>query len=183
MGNIVSVLNIMCKKMEELNTLVNHNTDGIEFRLEIAQAQLDDNSSKLSQMDIDMEKVRADSLEAQQVVKNTSQALEEAKEVLETNKLRLDAMEIEVNDLQEENEVVKGLLFRHSNKFQSLNKKVTNLTARSMRNNITISGLAADMKGENCKNMVVKFFQDQMHLPIEPKEIFVAHSRGGSRIW
>ena len=33
MGNIVSVLNIMCRKMEEQDCMLNHNTDGLETKL------------------------------------------------------------------------------------------------------------------------------------------------------
>ena len=57
-----------------------------------------------------------------------------------------------------------------------------------MQKNVTIFGLLGDVKIENCKQKVIKFLWDVMMIPVEEKEIFVAHcigrmiSESGSRL-
>ena len=46
MGNILSVCNMLVKKVAELDVSLNHNMDGVEMRVSLSQAQADDNSAK-----------------------------------------------------------------------------------------------------------------------------------------
>ena len=56
-----------------------------------------------------------------------------------------------------------------------MTEKVVNLTAHSMQNNIMVSGLAGDKKGENFKQTALSFLQDKMNLPVNMNDILVAH--------
>ena len=42
------------------------------------------------------------------------------------------------------------------------NDKVVNLIARSMQNNVTISGLEGDQKEENCRMNIIQFLRGIM---------------------
>ena len=42
MGNIISIMNMLCHKMIEIDSAINHDTDGIEARSSICEAQVDD---------------------------------------------------------------------------------------------------------------------------------------------
>ena len=63
-------------------------------------------------------------------------------------------------------------------------EKVVDLTARSMANNIVISGLCGDQIGqdgekENCKEKVLLFLRNVMKMEVEDNEVVIAHRSGG----
>ena len=104
MGNVVSVLNMMSKK---------RNTDSIEMRQELNQAQTD-NSTTMAQLEAFTNETQAESCSQQ--LEELVQKVESAADDNETKKLTLQTMETQMEDLQDDNEVIKGLLFRHSMK-------------------------------------------------------------------
>ena len=68
--------------------------------------------------------------------------------------------------------VIKGILHRHSNQLQVLNDRVVALTARSMRHNITISGLTGDSPSESCKENVLDFLKNAMNITVDNATVF-----------
>ena len=63
----------------------------------------------------------------------------------------------------------------------TLSKKVVDLTARSMANNIVISGITGDSeKKEDCKSKVVQFMRTQLKIDdLLDQEVEVAHHAKG----
>ena len=116
MGNILSVVSLLSKKMEEIDLAVNHNTGGLEARVCLAQAQADDNSGSMAQM-----------------IKVTNQAktwMADTRELTEgidfkfnENKQKIEDLEEKMSKLAEENETIKGIIYRHSVKLESMNEK------------------------------------------------------------
>ena len=137
LGNIVSVVNMLTKKMIEVDTTINHNTDGIEMRLTLAQMQADYNLAKIDLM----EKSAEDLTKGLKEVEKFSVDLKKANENLDkaVNE-SLAHIQTSIDNIQHDTETLKGITFRHSVKLEQLNEKVINLTARSMQNNINISG-------------------------------------------
>ena len=66
MGNLVSVINMLSRKLEEQDAILNHNTDGLETRVSIMKAQVDNNTSEISQRDENIKELKI-ALEEQQV--------------------------------------------------------------------------------------------------------------------
>ena len=52
---IISFLNGICEKVTEMDVVINHDTDGIITRLQMAQKQLDDNTTSVNQVEKDIE--------------------------------------------------------------------------------------------------------------------------------
>ena len=91
---------------------------------------------------------------------------------------RIDSLEQQNARLTDDLAVIKGLVQVHDNTIVSQNKKLVDLSARSMANNIVISGLTGDEKEENCKNKVLEFMTENMKMMVEPDEVEVAHRLG-----
>ena len=138
------------------------------MRLTLAQAQAGGNSAKLNSAE-------SVAMQAKEITRELTSAINSLDKMVNEN---VEAIQETVDDIQDDNEVPKGIVHRHSVKLQQMNDKVVNLTARSMQNNVTISGLKGDSKDEIPRNMVVKFFQDVMNLPVDPRDILVAHREG-----
>ena len=58
MGNVVSVVNHLCLKVTEMDVAINHDTDGLNTRLETVTTQADSNTSALS--DLQSKLIKAD---------------------------------------------------------------------------------------------------------------------------
>ena len=56
--------------------------------------------------------------------------------------------------------------------------RVVALTARSMQNNVTLSGVTGDNKGEKCKVTTLEFLRNTMGIQEQETEILVAHRIG-----
>ena len=48
MGNFLSVINMLCKKLDEHDIQLNHDSDEIDVRIQLTQHQADDNTSRLA---------------------------------------------------------------------------------------------------------------------------------------
>ena len=72
-------------------------------------------------------------------------------ELLLASHKRIEALE--QNNLQSQNEVflLNRTIQKQDKQIVAMNKKLTDLTARNMSNNIFISGITGDKKDENCK--------------------------------
>ena len=92
---------------------------------------------------------------------------------------RIAALEKNNSALSDELAVLKGLAQVHDKQITSTKDKVVDLTARSMANNITISGILGDSKEENCKQKVMDFFRDTVKVPdLQQNDVEVAHRMG-----
>ena len=110
MGNIILVMNTLCHKMIEIDTTVNHNTDGIDARTFICQAQVDETTKSIYEI---TEKVTT--IEATQTShKNKIQSLTEDKEQLKSDLNALNhaksQLEMQMDHLQENTRVLKSLI-------------------------------------------------------------------------
>ena len=93
----------------------------------------------------------------------------------------VDGLKKENFALRTEVEILKGLLFKYDKELSTLRDKVTDLTGRSMANNITISGIVGDTKNpkeENCKQKIKTFLTEDMGLAYKDKHIQKAHRLG-----
>lgn len=74
-------------------------------------------------------------------------------------------------------QLIKGTLQRQHKQIVTNQNKVTDLTARSMDHNLTISGIL-EKKDENCKMLALNFLQTEMRLEVQQEDIVVAHRLG-----
>ena len=100
---------------------------------------------------------------------------------------RIAALEKQNTQLMDELVVVKGILQVHDKTININKEKVVDLTARSMENNVVITGLTQKTvhdentgrnKPENCKELITSFFQDKMKMTIKEGKILAAHRIG-----
>ena len=87
------------------------------------------------------------------------------------------AMEEENKQLRFELEIAKGIINKQDQEISIIRDRMTAMTARSMRKNITISGLV-EKEQEVPKEVVKKFFSEQMNIQAQPDKIKVAHRIG-----
>ena len=93
---------------------------------------------------------------------------------------RVDSLEESNIHLKDEVSLLKGLLQVKENWLVILEKKVTDLTVRSMANNVIITGITGDTEDESdCKAKVLSLFRDKMNMPVEDKDVEVAHCAKG----
>ena len=95
--------------------------------------------------------------------------------------IEIDATNSNIKVLKNESAVLKGIIHKHSTQLKSLNDKVAMLSAKSMENNITITGLGGEKKSkerENCKENVISFLKEKVEIDADESEIFVAHRIG-----
>ena len=151
---MVSTLNKLIEKVIEVDIAINHDSDGIHTKICTAQTTVD-----ATQLEIQNVSKKYDGVNAK-VSSNTQ----------------------ELQDLKAENVVLKGIVQKQSNQLKTMNSKIAMLTARSMQNNIIISGLQkVSSKKENCKNAVITFLKQQVEIDVEDNEIIVAHRIGQYR--
>ena len=107
--------------------------------------------------------------------------LEAAADGLKDANETIEHLKLENRSLKSELDIVKGLLFRYDAEIRSLRDKVTSLTARSMSNNVTISGITGDNinpKEDKCKSKVTQFLKDTMGLTFKEDHVQTAHRLG-----
>ena len=145
MGNVISVINQLCKKVTEIDIAINHDSDGINTRITSMTTQLDQEH-------------------------NARTKYEE----------KLQQAEKKINNLQEENEVMRGIMCKHSEQLKVMNDRIAMLTAKSMEKNITISGLK-ELPKEDCRQVVIDFLKREVEIDAESSEIYVAHRIGNKK--
>ena len=94
---------------------------------------------------------------------------------------RMDNLEEANAQLKDEVMIPKGLVQVNDNKVGNLDKKVIDLTARSMANNVVITGINGDTEEEDCKEKVLTLFRSEMKMQVKDSEIEVAHRAKGKR--
>ena len=108
--------------------------------------------------------------------------------VVELN-TKIAILEKQNSQIVDELTVVKGILLVHDKNINTNKDKVVDLTARSMANNIVITGLKPlpsqqqeegnkHTPPENCKELVIKFLQEKMKMTLHKGEVLVTHRIG-----
>ena len=156
----METINSLCRKITEVDILLNHDTDGLSTRMGSLQIQADNSTVSLNKLGNLPGKY--DHIE-KQFDKLTKQQEEMGKDV---------------SELKQDRDVIKGILQRHSKKLESMNERVAMLTVRSKEKNITISNLMGDGKEKKCVDTVVQFLRNQVEIDAADEEILVAHRIG-----
>ena len=94
------------------------------------------------------------------------------------NTEQIEELEALANTTYEEMQYLKGVIQKQGRQILLLTDKVIDLTARSMSNNITISGLEGDQRGELCKTSVLNFLKEKMKMQVNEDEIEKAYRLG-----
>ena len=97
---------------------------------------------------------------------------------LDTCQNQADGNSEKITELKWENGILKGLLQRQSKQIQTLNTRVTQLTAKSMEKNLLISGIPEPEGKEDCRATMLTFFKETLEIDASEEEILVAHRRG-----
>lgn len=101
----------------------------------------------------------------------------DAKTESHTHEERITALENQVDTSNRDVALLKGFTEKHEKQLDHQEKNTTQLVARSMSKNITISGLMESPK-ENCAKKVFDFLRGEMMIQVSPQEIKVAHRLG-----
>lgn len=94
---------------------------------------------------------------------------------------RFEDLTAENAQLRDELDIVKGLVHKQSKQIDSLQHKLADQIARSMENNITISGILGDsakIDEVGVRSQVELFLEEQLELEIEDGEIIKAYHSG-----
>ena len=90
-----------------------------------------------------------------------------------------------VEQLKETNELLKndvtflkGVVQVQERQIEALTGQMADIKIRSMRNNITISGLKGDHDGENCNQKALNFIKEKLEMDTSENDIQVAHRVG-----
>ena len=152
-------------KFEELNEKITDEQQGILPRLIDIEANITDLKEKLTD-------------EHQGIL----QRLIDAEAGVADLQERMDNLEETNTSLKDEMPVIKGLLQANDNRVSNIDRKVVDLTMRSMSNNVIITGILGDTDGESdCKAKVLDLLRHQMKMTVEDHEIKVAHRAKGKR--
>ena len=155
---IVDMLNALCRKVTEIDVTINHDTDGLSTQISTAQSVIDQATAAGNEL-------------------KTSLASTSAKIEQEAEKDRE-----RVYVMADQNQTIKGIMSKFNNQLHFLNEKVAMLTAKSMENNITISGIYPDPdidpKKEDCKQAVITFLREVVEIDVGEDEIFTAYRIG-----
>lgn len=81
-----------------------------------------------------------------------------------------DLLTKEVLALREELDIAKGLIQKQSKQIKELKAKQVDLTARSMANNLTISGINGDTKDADVKSQLYNFLEEELGIDMEEQE-------------
>ena len=151
MEKLVKSFNHLLAKVTEIDVVINHDSDGLQTKLQVNQEQTD-------QQSINISKVTSD---------------------ITTMKKEIQSASANLEALQVEQATNKCIMQRQSNQLKTINSKVAMLTKKSMEKNITISNLEGDCgKDEKVKENVLEFLRTTLEIDAEEHEIFVAHRTG-----
>ena len=104
--------------------------------------------------------------------------MESAAEENDERAIKLNELEDKNLRLEEDNNLLKGIVQVQDRKIATLQKQVTELKARGMTNNIVVSGITGDEEGEDCKEKIETFVKSKLKKEIEASDVKVAHRLG-----
>lgn len=90
----------------------------------------------------------------------------------------IEALTKENVNLQDELETVKGLVFKQSKQIASLQHKLSDQIARSMENNLILTGLQGDLPKADPLAQVYRFISEKMELNFNPNDVIEANRMG-----
>ena len=94
---------------------------------------------------------------------------------------RVEKLETQSVELQDQIVCLKGATQVHDRKLNSMDNKITDLTARSMANNIIVQGITGDPGPdvkEDCKAKAINFLRNIMNMELQEQEVLMAHRLG-----
>ena len=97
----------------------------------------------------------------------------------------VDDIAVEHDGIKFELEITKGLLHKQGLQIQQILEKLTDISARQMKDNLTITGLVEPQNGqgeedneEDCEAVVTTFLKEQLEIEAGSQQILVAHRIG-----
>ena len=104
--------------------------------------------------------------------------LRDCEQTNDTHADRIEVLEEENKRLREDVDYLRGVIQVLDRKTNHLQNQAVDSKARSMANNIVISGLTGDADEEDCKQKSTDFIQGQLRMEVSADEIQVAHRLG-----
>ena len=167
-------LNLLMAAINKINTNLHLKNEDLQKQIQVGETKVVKEFAKIEKVHEEMA-ARIDDLES----KNPAVA-----DVI----TRLESLETENAKLKDDMAILKGITQVHDRHIESNTEKVVDLAARSMANNVVISGICGETKvpeaegevkqRENCKKKVLNFFRDIMKMDTEEDEVLVAHRIG-----
>lgn len=81
-------------------------------------------------------------------------------------------------DLRDEVEILKGTVHKQSNQITALQHKLTDQIARSMENNLIITGIMGDTPKANTRNQVLRFLSETLEINFNPYDVLEVNRMG-----
>lgn len=91
---------------------------------------------------------------------------------------QVDMLRKENLELRAELEIVKGTISKQHSQLGVMNRKIADLTARTMSDNVTINGILNDSTKEDSKEVTKEFLQQKLQLQVRDKDLIKAHRLG-----
>ena len=150
-------------KFEELNNKIFTGENSLEARIQSCETKIAESETALND-------------EQEGVVPRVTDIETNIEEIY----TRLDKLEEEKIAMRDEVLALQGIAQVHDKKINNVDKKVIDLTARGMKNNIIIHGIMDSIgdEKENCKTKALEFIRDKMKMEIKEDSILVAHRIG-----
>ena len=167
-------LNLLMVAINKINTSFHHKFEELNIKTFSAQNALEPRITDCETMLANHADVFNDEKEG------VLPRLCDAKDDIVDLKARIENLEEEKAKMQDEIFALKGYIQVQDNKMHQIESKVIDLTARSMKNNILINGIAGDPGNnkEECKEKALAFMRTHMKLEINDDEIIAAHRIG-----
>ena len=157
-------LNLLMSAINKINTNFHHKIDSLQSEL---KAEIKSLVPRIEAVENFNQEIAARVEDLEQNMVTSSQML-----------TRIDNLEEINTQMQDDLTLLKGVLQVQDKQIIQNKSKLTDLTARSMANNITIARLKQTEEKENCKEVVLKFFRTQMKMEVQDMEVEVAHRIG-----
>lgn len=97
---------------------------------------------------------------------------------VETSEKQVKVLVSENVDLRDEVEILKGTVQKQSNQIASLQRKLTDQIARSMENNLIISGMLGDGPKADVCSQVLKFLSEVLEINFNPYDVLEVNRMG-----
>lgn len=92
---------------------------------------------------------------------------------------RVDVLTKEMVELRTELDITRGIVHKQSKQITALKAKQVDLIARSMADNVTISGIQQDKPDVDSKTLVLNFLEEELEIELDSdEEISAAHRIG-----
>ena len=158
-------------KLNLLMVAINKVNTNFHFKWEELQIQILDNKTTLTSK---IESVGKTQEELQARVDDLEAATASIPGLL----TQVSQLENKVETLSDDVATLKGLMQVQDRDIYEVKNKTVDLTARSMANNVIITGITGDQEAENCREKVWSLMNNIMQMEVDKQEILVAHRIG-----